>query len=73
MYHFEYVFKKEAAPYKSQLIEILNRVQDYVRDEVAFRFAFISSLSRNMINNDPTTHVGFDFDVNIAVNDVHEV
>lgn len=73
MYHFEYVFKKEAAPYKSQLIEILNRVQDYVRDEVASRFAFISSLSRNMINNDPTTHVGFDFDVNIAVNDVHEV
>lgn len=73
MYHFEYVSKKEAAPYKSQLIEILNRVQDYVRDEVAFRFAFISSLSRNMINNDPTTHVGFDFDVNITVNDVHEV
>lgn len=33
----------------------------------------ISSLSRNMINNDPTTNVGFDFDVNIAVNDVHEV
>ena len=73
MYHFEYVSKKEAAPYKSQLIEPLSRVQDYVRDEFAFRFAFINSSSLNMITYDPTTHVGFDFDVNIAVNDVHEV
>lgn len=30
MYHFEYVSKKEAAPYKSQLIDLLNRVQDYM-------------------------------------------
>lgn len=72
MYHFEYVSKKEAAPYKSQLIELLNRVQDYVRDELTFQFAFIGSSSRNMITYDPTTNVGFDFDVNIAVNDDNE-
>lgn len=29
MYHFEYVSKKEAAPYKAELIEILHQVQDY--------------------------------------------
>lgn len=72
MYHFEYVSKKEAAPYKSQLIELLNRVQDYVRDEFTFQFTFIGSSSRNMITYDPTTNVGFDFDVNIAVNDDNE-
>ena len=55
MYHFEYVSKKEAAPYKSQLIELLNRVQDYVRDEFTFQFTFIGSSSRNMITYDPTT------------------
>ena len=64
MYHFEYVSKKEAAPYKSQLIDLLNRVQDYVRDEFTFQFTFIGSSSRNMITYDPTTNVGFDFDVN---------
>lgn len=72
MYHYKYVSKKEAAPYKSQLIELLNRVQDHVRGEFTFQFTFIGSSSRNMITYDPTTNVGFDFDVNIAVNDDNE-
>ena len=72
MHHFEYVSKKEAAPYKSQLIELLNKVQDYVRDEFTFQFTFIGSSSRNMITYDPKTNVGFDFDVNITVNDDDE-
>ena len=49
MYHFDYVSKKEAAPYKAGLIELLNKVQDYVRDEFTFQFTFIGSSSRNMI------------------------
>ena len=69
MYHFEYVSKKEAAPYKAELIKLINRVQDYVRDEFTFQFTFIGSSSRNMITYDPTTNIGFDFDVNITVND----
>ena len=72
MHHFEYVTKKEAAPYKSQLIELLNKVQDFVRDEFTFQFAFIGSSSRNMITYDPTTKIGFDFDVNLSVNDDEE-
>ena len=72
MYHFKYVSKKEAAPYKTQLIELLNRVQDYVRGEFTFQFTFIGSSSRNMITYDPMANVGFDFDVNIAVNDDNE-
>lgn len=72
MYHFEYVSKKEAAPYKAELIEILHQVQDYVRDDFTFQFTFIGSSSRNMITYDPTTNIGFDFDVNIMVNDDDE-
>ena len=72
MYHFEYVSKKEAAPYKAELIEILYQVQDYVRDDFTFQFTFIGSSSRNMITYDPTTNIGFDFDVNITVNDDDE-
>ena len=72
MYHFQYVPKKEAAPYKAELIELLNKVQDFVRDKFTFRFTFIGSSSRNMITCDRTANVGFDFDVNITVNDDDE-
>lgn len=69
MHHFEYVSKKQAASYKAELIEIIHRVQDEVRDDFTFQFTFIGSSSRNMITFDPTTNIGFDFDVNIEVND----
>lgn len=72
MYHFKYVSKKEAAPYKADLIELINKVQDYVRDKFTFQYTFIGSSSRNMITYDPTTNIGFDFDVNITVNDDDE-
>lgn len=72
MYHFEYVSKKEAAPYKADLIELINKVQDHVRDKFTFQYTFIGSSSRNMITYDPTTNIGFDFDVNITVNDDDE-
>ena len=69
MYHYEYVSKSKAAPYKAELIEIINKVQDEVRDDFTFQFTFIGSSSRNMITFDPTTNIGFDFDVNLEVND----
>ena len=72
MHHFEYVSKKQAAPYKAELIEIINKVQDEVRDDFTFQFTFIGSSSRNMITFDPTTNIGFDFDVNLEVNDDDE-
>lgn len=72
MYHFEYVHRKEAAPYKKELIEIINRVQDEVRSDFTFQFTFIGSSKRNMITYDPKTNKGFDFDVNIEVNDDDE-
>ena len=42
MYNFEYVSKKEAAPAKNELIEIINDVQDILRNkDVSFQFQFI--------------------------------
>lgn len=72
MYHFQYVSRKEAAPYRNELTEIINKVQDEVRNEFTFQFTFIGSSKRNMITYDPRTNRGFDFDVNIEVNDDDE-
>ena len=72
MHHFEYRSKRQAAPYKAKLIEIIHKVQDEVRDDFTFQFTFIGSSRRNMITFDPTTNKGFDFDVNIEVNDDDE-
>lgn len=72
MYNFRYVSKKEAAPIKSDLISLINEVQDCVRDYFTFQFTFVGSASRNMITCDKNTNVGFDFDVNIDVNDENE-
>lgn len=72
MYHFQYVSRKEAALYKKELIELINEVQDEARDKFTFQFTFIGSSKRNMITYDPTTNKGFDFDVNLEVNDDNE-
>ena len=72
MYHFEYVTRNQAAPVKKELIAILNKVQDILREHFTFRFDFIGSASRNMITQDIKSNIGFDFDVNIEVNDDDE-
>ncbi|MCR5786395.1 MAG: hypothetical protein K6G28_01680 [Acholeplasmatales bacterium] len=69
MKDFEYVTKKEYLPVKNELIELINLVQDEVRDKFTFRFDFIGSASRNMITRDKKSNTGYDFDVNIRVND----
>ena len=69
MHDFCYVSKKEAAPVKAELLDIIHEVQDIVRDDFTFQFTFIGSSSRNMITYDRKSNIGFDFDVNIEVND----
>lgn len=68
MYHFKYADKKEVKRVKKQIITILNRVQDILRDVFTFRYDFIGSSKLNMITYDPTTNIGFDFDINIEPN-----
>ena len=72
MHDFCYVSKKEAAPVKAELLDIIHEVQDIVRDDFTFQFTFIGSSSRNMITYDRKSNIGFDFDINIEVNDDDE-
>lgn len=72
MHDFRYVPKSEYQPLKNDVIELLKEVQDEVRDHFTFRFDFIGSTKRNMITQDMKSNIGFDFDVNIEVNDEDE-
>lgn len=72
MHDFRYVTKKQAQPIKDELYQILYMVQDLVRDNFTFSFTPIGSLSRNMITCDAKSNIGFDFDINIEVNDDNE-
>lgn len=72
MHDFRYVTKKQAQPIKDELYQILYMVQDLVRDNFTFSFTPIGSSSHNMITYDAKSNIGFDFDINIEVNDDNE-
>lgn len=72
MNHFEYVSKSKYMPVKKELIKVINQVQDELREQFTFDYKFIGSSSRNMITYDPKTNKGYDFDINIEVNDFDE-
>lgn len=73
MYHYQYVTKKELAPVKNELIDLIHRVQNDLREQYfTFQYEFVGSVKRNMVTFDPRTNIGFDFDVNLAVNDDDE-
>ena len=69
MYNFEYVTKKQLSPVKKDLIQIINFVQKQVRKDFTFQFYFVGSVERNMVTYYVKSNVGFDFDVDIYVND----
>lgn len=69
MYHFKYVTKAEARKVRENLEKLVHEVQDEVRDNFTLQYYFIGSSARNMITYDPATNIGFDFDVNLKVND----
>lgn len=72
MHDFRYVRRKEAQPIKDELYQILYEVQNLVRDKFTFSFKPIGSSSCNMITYDTKSNIGFDFDINIEVNDDDE-
>lgn len=72
MYHFKYATEKELAPVRNQLISIITETQDILREYFTFQFRFVGSSRRNMATYDPASNIGFDFDVNLEVNDNDE-
>lgn len=72
MYNYKYVVKDDWQPIKNELIEIIHEVQNLVRDHFTFQYTFVGSSSRNMITCDYSQNKGYDFDVNININDDEE-
>lgn len=72
MKNFRYVTVNERKETKKELIGIINIIQDDVRPYFTFRFDFVGSDPLNMVTMDEKSNIGFDFDVNIEVNDNDE-
>ena len=72
MHDFEYVPNKEWEPIREELFVLIHRLQDEVRDNFTFQYHFVGSSKRKMITRDRNSNTGFDFDVNIEVNDYDE-
>lgn len=68
-YNFEYVTKNQAKPVKKELCQIVYEVQDIVNPYFTFQYQFVGSSKYNMITYDKKSNKGFDFDINIEVND----
>lgn len=69
MHDFEYVPNYEWEPVRDELLDIIHRLQDEVREHFTFQYYFVGSSKRRMITRDRNSNIGFDFDVNIEVND----
>jgi len=72
MHDFEYVPNYEWEPVRDELLDIIHRLQDEVREYFTFQYHFVGSSKRKMITRDRNSNIGFDFDVNIEVNDPDE-
>ena len=68
---FKYISKNNAEVKKAyqDIIAMLNEVQNIVKDKFTFRYDVVGSYKRNMITYDAKSNIGFDFDINIEVND----
>lgn len=72
MKSFEYVDQNEWAPAREDLFKLIHLVQKEVSEYFTFRFDLIGSASRRMITREVNGNIGYDFDVNIRVNDPNE-
>lgn len=72
MRDYEYVPKEEWQSVRDELYEIIHKLQDEVREYFTFQYHFVGSSKRNMITRGRNSNTGFDFDVNIEVNDPDE-
>ena len=72
MSDFKYVTKATYSKAMKDLKSLIHKVQDEVRDRFTFRYDFIGSVARNMVTMDYSSNVGYDFDINLHVNDDEE-
>lgn len=68
---FHYISKRDPKVKKAynDILDMLNEVQDLLRNKFTFRYDVVGSYKRKMITYDVKSNVGFDFDFNIEIND----
>lgn len=69
MNNFQYVTRKQLSPIKKELIQIINSVQNEVRHQFTFQYIWVGSTGFNMVTYNVGTNIGYDFDVDIHIND----
>ena len=73
MHNFQYVPRCDYMPVKKELEQLINAVQNELRnDYFTFSFTYVGSTHRKLITQDVAGNQGYDFDVNIHVNDDNE-
>lgn len=67
---FQYISKYDpkAKEAYNNILNMLNEVQDLLRNKFTFRYDVVGSYKKNMITYDTKSNVGYDFDFNIKVN-----
>ena len=70
--NFEYVPVKERRLVRNELFEIIHKLQYEIGDKFTFQYHFMGSRRRNMTTRDLNVNIGFDFDVNLLINDPDE-
>lgn len=68
MYHYEYASRKIRRPIRDKIVELLNLVQNDLKQEFTFQFKFEGSDPLNLVTYDAKTNTGFDFDINVYPN-----
>ena len=72
MEEYEYVFRREYQPVKNALIELLNLVQDEIREYFRCQYHFVGSARWNAITRVIGGNRGYDFDVDLIVKSTEE-
>jgi hypothetical protein len=72
MHDFVYVTRAAAKPVRDELIQIIQEVQNIVRPYFTFQPQPVGSSSINMITYDRKSNIGFDFDIDLVINDDDE-
>lgn len=72
MSNFRYVPKSEYAIAQQDVLDLIHLVQDEVRKDFTFQYEFIGSVARNIVTMDESSNIGYDFDINLYVNDDDE-
>jgi len=72
MHDYEYVAKEEYVPHKEELTNLVKSLQNELRDDFSFQYAFVGSSRRNMITREANGNRGYDFDVDLKINHPEE-